>query len=47
VIRPDVPPVVKRAERDKDKLLRLYEEGRSVMAREFDKMLAYLGLDHE
>lgn len=47
VIRPDVPPVVKRAERDKDKLLALYEEGRGVMAREFDKMLAYLGLDHE
>lgn len=47
VIRPDNPPQVKHAEKNKEKLLTLYQEGRDVMERELKGMLAFLGADDE
>ena len=45
IVRPDVNPNVRLIERDKDRLLDLYEEGRRIMERELPALYKYLGVD--
>ena len=47
IVRPDVKPEVGRIEKDTDKLLALYDQGRKIMERELPAMLKFLGVAHE
>ena len=46
-LRPDVPPDVKLVEKDKAKLIALYEQGREVMQRELPALRAFMEDGHE
>ena len=47
IIRPDEPPAVGIIEKDKDRLLALYDKGREIMERELSAMLSFLGATYE
>lgn len=47
IIRPDEKPDVRRIEKDKGRLLALYEKGREIMERELPAMLDFIGVSHE
>lgn len=47
LICPDVPPEVGLTERNEQRLVALYEQGREVAEREFGRLLDFLGIAHE
>lgn len=47
IVYPDNPPDVKRTEKNKKKLLALYEEGRRVATEKLPAIKEYMGIEHE